>query len=252
MANAKMLFIDIETSPNLAYVWRMFKENVSLPQLVETTQMISFAAKWRNRKQVFFHSDFHDGHEAMVERAFHLIDAADIVVHYNGKSFDMPHLNREFITNGFPGPPSPVQQIDLLHTMRKRFRFASNKLDHVTQQLGQAGKVQHTGFQLWRDCMAGDPKAWALMRKYNRADVTELEDLYEKVKPWIISHPHMGLYDDDTDAPDVCGRCESPNITRQGYSYTGASKFQRYRCKDCNGWSRGKKAIARVEARPVN
>ena len=252
-----MLFIDIETSPNLAYVWRLFNQNVSLSQLVEATQMISFAAKWRGSKRVEFYSDFHHSHEEMVEAAFGLLNAADAVVHYNGETFDVPHLNREFLLAGY-GPPSTFQQIDLLRTVRKRFRFTSNKLDHVTQQLGQAGKVRHTGFDLWRDCLANDPKAWSLMRKYNKGDVTELEELYEHLLPWILNHPNLALYsesiglDDEGKAMEVhvCERCpDGGDLIRQGYAYTRMSKFQRYQCKACGGWSRGKKAIARVNAR---
>lgn len=257
-----MLFIDIETSPNLAYVWRLFNQNVSLPQLVDTTQMISFAAKWRGNKRVHFYSDFHNDHTTMVKAAFDMLDEADIVVHYNGRTFDVPHLNREFLlTDGLGIPPAPFQQIDLLQTVRKRFRMASNKLDHITQQMGQAGKVRHTGFQLWRDCMAGDPKAWALMRRYNKGDVTELEELYDGLLPWIMHHPNMSMLSDsvdldpDTGKPmvvDVCERCpDGGRLIRQGYAYTKASKFRRYQCKQCGSWSRGKKAIARVDARGI-
>jgi DNA polymerase elongation subunit (family B) len=256
-----MLFIDIETSPNLAYVWRLFNQNVSLSQLVEPTEMISFAAKWRGNRKVHFFSDFHNDHATMVKAAFDMLDEADVVVHYNGRTFDVPHMNREFLLNGPGVPPSPFQQIDLLQTVRKRFRMASNKLDHITQQLGQAGKVRHTGFDLWRDCMAGDPKAWGLMRRYNRGDVTELEELYDNLLPWIMHHPNMSMYspavhlDPDTGKPmevHVCERCPNGgHLIRKGYAYTKASKFQRFRCKQCGAWSRGKKAIARVNARGI-
>ena len=40
------------------------------------------------------------------------------------------------------GMPSPFVQIDLLKN-RKAARFASNKLDHVAQQLGVGAKVKH-------------------------------------------------------------------------------------------------------------
>ncbi len=53
----KILTIDIETSPNLAHVWGLWNQNVGLPQLLEPTQMISFAAKWYETKSVQFYSD---------------------------------------------------------------------------------------------------------------------------------------------------------------------------------------------------
>ena len=42
----------------------------------------------------------------MLKRIYDLIDEADVVVHYNGKSFDMPTLSKEFIGQGW-SPPAP-------------------------------------------------------------------------------------------------------------------------------------------------
>jgi len=252
----RILVIDIETSPNLAYVWRLFKENVSLSQLRETGQVISFAAKWHGEKRIEFHSDFDfstnefGGHEAMVRRAWELMDEADMIVHYNGTTFDIPHLNREFILLGLT-PPSPHKNIDLLTTARKRFRFTSNKLDHVAQQLGIGAKVKHIGFDLWRLCMAGDPAAWRLMRKYNRGDVVITDALYEKFLPWIGSHPHYAMFvETKTGFENVCGRCGG-RLTRQGRAYTAVGVFQRYQCVKCKSWSRGKHRLMGVDARPI-
>ncbi|HEY8058754.1 MAG TPA: ribonuclease H-like domain-containing protein, partial [Acidimicrobiales bacterium] len=170
----KTLLLDIETSPNVAYTWGLFDQNVGLNQLVSTTEVICFAAKWQGQRKMHFFSDFHDGHEDMVLSAHALLDEADVVVHYNGTKFDIPHLNREFITALLP-PPSPFKQIDLWRVVRQRFKFASTKLAHVAPALGLEGKTSHEGFDLWRKCMAGDEAAWRKMRTYNRRDVELLE-----------------------------------------------------------------------------
>jgi hypothetical protein len=141
-----------------------------------------------------------------------------------------------------------VQEIDLLEVVKGNFRFISNKLQHVSTQLGLAGKVEHTGFELWKDCMAGDAKAWALMKKYNSGDVTLTEELYDRLRPWIRNHPHMGLYSGEE---EVCSRCGSDDLERRGFTFTAVSKFQRFRCKGCGSWSRGKYAVDRVDARGV-
>ncbi len=250
----KILVLDIETSPNLAYVWRLFKENVSLAQLRETGQVISFAAKWHGTKRVEFDSVFDfsteemTGGDSMVNHAWELMNEADMIVHYNGTSFDIPHLNREFLLRGLT-PPSPHKNIDLLTTMRKRFRFVSNKLDHVAQQMGVGAKVSHTGFDLWRRCMEGDPAAWRMMRTYNKGDVVITDKVYTKALPWIVSHPHMGLYSADPETP-VCGKCNSTDLVRQGHAFTSVGKFQRFRCNGCGGWSRGKNRVDGVTIRP--
>lgn len=239
----KLLVIDIETSPHLADVWGLWNQNVGLNQLRESTRLICFAAKWVGESKVFFASEFHDGQEDMLALAYRLIDEADAVVHWNGTSFDMPHLNREFIKAGSP-PPSPVVEIDLMKTAKRKFRFASNKLQYVSTYLGLDGKVQHEGHTLWVKCMAGDAKAWAAMRKYNKQDVVLTEQVYERLKPWISAHPNVNLA-----GGDGCPQCGSADLQKRGFATTQVSKFQRYRCNQCGAWSRSGKAETRVDIR---
>lgn len=243
----KILTLDIETAPNLAYVWGMFKQNVGLSQLVETGEVISFAAKWHGKKKVLFYSVYHDGKEAMIQAAHDLISEADIVVHYNGKSFDMPWLNREFLLAGLE-PPAPYRQVDLLLVVRKQFNFTSNKLDHVAQKLDLGAKTSHTGFQLWLDCMAGKASAWKLMKQYNKHDVALTEKLYDKLLPWINPHPNMGLYNGEV---HCCPKCGSKDLQKRGYAYTNASVFQRYACNGCGGWSRGSRRVDTTGQRDI-
>lgn len=247
--SARILVLDIETSPNLAYVWGLFKQDVSLSQIHSTGQVISFAARWHGSKQIEFWSDHHNGHAEMLGRAWKLLDEADIVVHWNGTSFDIPHLNREFALAGM-APPSPFKQVDLCLIVRKQFRFVSNKLDHIAHQLGVGGKLGHAGFGLWLACLAGDDKAWSTMRRYNRRDVEITDKVYEQLKPWIPSHPHVGLYELDPET-NRCGRCGSEDLGWRGFAVTSLSKFRRYQCKGCGGWGRAKIKETGVDARPV-
>jgi len=75
----RLLTLDIETSPNLAHVWGLFKQNIGLNQLMESGQVISFAAKWHGDKKVLFYSDHHNGHDVMVQAAHDLLSEADAV-----------------------------------------------------------------------------------------------------------------------------------------------------------------------------
>lgn len=255
--SARILVLDIETSPNLAYVWGLFNQNIALNQIAETGEVLSVAAKWRHdQKRVQFHSVYDFDQEcvaysakcAMVRNTWDLLDEADIVVHYNGFAFDIPHLNREFAQAGLK-PPSPYKQVDLLQVARRQFRFASNKLDHVSRELGVGGKVQTGGFDLWLACMAGDRKAWERMRRYNVNDVRITDKVYERMLPWISNHPHVGLYADDPEV-NVCGRCGG-RLQRRGYATTALGRFQKFWCRDCGGWSRSAKRLTGVDARPA-
>lgn len=244
----RALVIDIETSPNLAHVWSLWNQNVSLSQLQEVGQVISFAAKWLDSKKVEYRSDFHDGHDVMIRRAHELFDEADAIIHYNGTRFDVPHLQREFLLAGL-NPPSPHKNIDLLRTVRAQFRFASNKLDHVSAQLGLGGKVAHTGHDLWVRCMAGDAKAWALFKRYNIQDIALTEALYYRLLPWIVGHPHRGLIDGI--AAQSCGKCGGTHLQKRGFEFTATGRFQRLQCQGCGAWSREARRITAVDARPV-
>jgi hypothetical protein len=245
----KVLLIDIETTPNLAHVWGLWNQNVGLNQLLEATEMFSFAAKWLDGKKTQFFSTFHDGKEQMVQAAWNYLNEADVVVGWNSKAFDVKHLNREFLLAGMQ-PPSPFKQVDLLLEVRKVFKFPSNKLQYVSTILGYEGKVSHSGHQLWIDCLAGDAKAWAKMRTYNKQDVDLLEPLYLQLRPWI-STPNPALYG-DTDE-HACPACGSEDFTRQGYAFTKLGQFQRYLCSSpkCGKWFRGGTRVAAVDLREV-
>lgn len=229
----KVLFIDIETSPLVAYTWGMWDQNVGLNQLIEPTRMLCFAAKWLGEKQTLFASEHGDGRQTMVQIAHDLLDQADVVVHFNGQKFDIPHLNREFIEAGLT-PPAPYVQVDLLLAARKRFKFPSNKLQYITTALGMEGKAEHEGFDLWKKCLAGDAHAWKRMEKYNRQDVKVTEALYNRLLPWLPSHPSRRLYD----GISGCPTCGSAHLQRRGFAYTKLSEFQRFQCQDCGSYFR--------------
>lgn len=243
----RILTIDIENRPNLGYIWDLWNQNLGLGQLVEVAETISFAAKWHGSKKVEFYSVYHHGKEEMLAQAHRLLSEADVVVGYNSKNFDMKHLNREFVLAGMD-PPAPYQQVDLYLAVKRQFKFTSNKLDHVATELGLGSKTEHTGFKLWRDCMAGSEKAWALMRKYNKQDVVITEKLYDKLKPWILGHPQVGLYEG---LADVCPNCGSGDYQSRGLAYTAVSIYQRFRCNDCGKWFRGNKRVEGSNVRGI-
>lgn len=237
----RILTLDIETAPALAHVWRLWDENIPLARLVEHGTVICFGAKWLDERNVMTFSDFHDGHEAMVEAAHRLIDEADAIVHYNGTRFDMKHLRREMLLQGLT-PPSPHRDIDLLGVVKREFKFDSNKLDFVAQELGLGAKVKHDGFELWKGCMADDPKAWRKMLTYCRGDVRLTEKLYKRLMGWHRSHPNVALYDG---LEDVCPTCATADIMKRGIAYTPTRRYQRYQCQNpsCGRYFRGKNAL---------
>ena len=244
---SKILLLDIETSPNLAHVWGIWQQNVGINQLLESSKTLCFAAKWLGDDKIYFSSSYKTSHKKMLKEIHNLIDEADAVIHYNGTKFDMPTLNKEFLLANMT-PPSPVKQIDLLQVAKKQFRFVSNKLDYVSQQLGLGKKTAHMGHELWVRCMNKDPEAWALMEEYNINDVILLERVYNKFIPWIKHHLNLNNFSDEI----VCPNCGKNHYQKRGFSYTTTSIFQRYACKECGNWFRGNKNLSTKTEKVVN
>lgn len=241
----KILHLDIETAPNAAYVWGLFKENIPIARIINSGYVLSWAAKWNKEKEIFFdslkpaaNSLENKSPKLMLGRIHRLLDQADVVVHYNGQSFDIPTLNKEFVTHGFR-PPSTYKQVDLLKVVREQFRFPSNKLDYVLKALNLGAKVRHPGFEMWIKCMAGDHKSWDDMIRYNKHDVRVLERLYHRLLPWIKGHPNIGAYEDVA----VCPHCGGHHVQRRGYAVTRNMKYPQFQCQTCGTWFRNNKTV---------
>ena len=232
--NARILCLDIETRPILAYVWQLKADYIPPAMIVDPGGVMCFAAKWFGEPKIHFASDHHDGHESMLRQAWSLIDQADWIIGYNSRGFDLRHLRREFIVTGL-GPPSPHRDIDLLPGIRARFKFPSNKLTEVATELGIGKKVEHSGWALWRDCMAGDDKAWALMRKYNKHDVVLTEETYCRVRAWLPNHPNINMHRDVR--VSGCHVCGSDDLDDAGFKYAQTRAYKQFRCNVCGAYS---------------
>lgn len=238
----KVLTVDIETAPAVAYVWSLWDQNIAPSQVIEPSRVLCFAAKWWHEKRVLFGSEFHNGREQFLEYAWQLFDEADVVVTYNGVKFDIPHLQREWVLLGW-GPPSPWVDVDLLRVFRSRFKFLSNKLGYVTDALGLDTKLETGGMSLWTRVLAGDPKAWEQFKKYNKQDVQISQQLAEQVLPWIKG-PHMGLLSGN---PAACYACGSVELAPAGAVYTKTAKYPKMVCV-CGAWN---KLLRSGETRPA-
>ena len=244
----KILFFDLETTPNLVWTWGLFNQNISIGQVVKPTEILCFGARWMGSKKVIFKSVHHDGKDAMLAELHKLMDEADYISGWNSKGFDHKLINGAFILNKML-PPSPVKDLDLLATSRANFRFTSQKLDWVAKSLEIGEKVKHAGFEMWVKCMADDPKAWREMKKYQIQDVNILIDIYEEFKPWMgNNHPNAAIFNGK---PDSCIVCGSESLQSRGQAYTSTGAYPRYQCQSCGKWQRGKTALASSNNRNI-
>lgn len=237
----KLLLLDIETAPLVVFCWGLFDQNISHKHIVSAGYVLCWSAQWYGSDEIFFDSVHHSSPRKMLQGIHKLLDEADCVIHYNGKKFDIPVLNAEFLKHDIK-PPAPYRQIDLYQVVKATFRLPSNKLDYVLQHVDMPGKEPNEGMELWKGCMDGKDSSWADMRRYNTGDTARLGPLYERLRPWIKSHPNHGLYDEP--GLPVCTNCGSGHLQRRGYSYTPLNKFARYRCMACGTW--GREAISEL------
>jgi DNA polymerase elongation subunit (family B) len=228
----KILALDIETAPNLAFVWGLWNQNIGINQIEASGYTLCYSAKWVGSKPIIFDSLHINSSKKMIKGLHKLMNEADAILHYNGKKFDIPTINKEFVTLGLT-PPSPYKHIDLLNVCRQNFRFPSNKLDYISQALGLGEKVRHNGHELWVGCMRDDHESWKVMERYNKHDVVLLEKLYEKLKPWIKNHPNHNLYNNG-----CCTNCGSDKLQSRGYGMTNANVYRRVYCTSCGTWMR--------------
>ena len=236
----KILFYDIETAPNLSYVWGHYQQDVIAHE--REWYMLCFAWRWGHQKRVNACAlpDFKKAYAEDPENDYHVVkklhelfDEADVIVAHNGDAFDYKKANARFVKHGL-GPASPVSSVDTLKVARKYFKFTTNHFNSLGKFLDIGVKTDTGGFKTWAGCMRGDPKSWKIMVKYNKQDINLLYDVYLALRPWMTNHPNTNMYTEH----DGCPTCGSNRMMRRGYKVTKTMRYVQMQCQSCRGYSR--------------
>lgn len=237
MVKSKILFLDVENSPNLSWIWGHYEQNAI--GVEKAWHLLSFSAKWQGGKQITKglcdYSGYKDDKEndyQLVSDLYDLISQADVIVAHNGDKFDIKKINTRLVHWTFT-PPKPYKTVDTLKVARRHFAFNSNKLDDLGEFLGLGRKTETGGKSLWFDCMSGNKSAWKKMKEYNAQDVILLEKVYNELLPWINNHPRV------SNKEMACPKCGSDELQNRGKQITVTGlEYQRYQCQSCGGWCR--------------
>ena len=241
-SNPKILILDIETAPMKAFVWKRWKENISLEQTISEWFMICWSAKWLGNSTIYSacltsEEILNEDDKRITGNMADLLDEADVVVAYNGCAFDLPKIQTRMIVHGIK-PVSAYKVIDPKVIAKKQFGFSSNKLDSLARMFGFKTKLETT-FELWRDCMEGKQEALDYMLEYNQYDVELLEKVYLKMVPYAKGLPNLNVYrDHDKLLCPVCG-CE--HVEKIEDYHTNTNTYDQYRCLKCGAISRSRK-----------
>lgn len=234
----KILLYDVESFPNLAYIWGKYEQN-AIGDFVKERMVVCFSWKFLGEKSVHHlalpmfkgYNKSRPNNKALVKQLHKLISSADIVVAHNVDKFDDKMSNTDFIKNGLL-PPPPHRTIDTLKVARKYFAFNSNKLDDLGQALGLGRKVRTGGFSLWVGCMEGKKTAWRRMKFYNNGDVVLLEKILLREAPWMTDYPDL------RGGGNECVVCAGADFQSRGVYRTRISVGTRYQCKGCGHWTK--------------
>lgn len=230
---AKVLFLDIETSPLLGWTWSLGQQYVSPSQVLDWSSVLCWAAKWEHERRVLSASTWGKPYADMMREVHELLDEADVVVHFNGAAFDLRVLRREFALLGFL-PPSPFKQLDLYLSIRRAMRFETTRLGHLVQRF-ELGQKKDAPMHVWLDAMRGREKARKALVAYNRHDVLLTERLYRRVRPWLPDHWNRSTLE----GRPCCPYCGGSNSRSNGLRYGATGVYTRLQCLDCGGWFRG-------------
>lgn len=234
----KILLFDIETAPNLGYIWGKYEQDVIA--FKEHWYIISFAWKWMGEKNSYVKAlnDFKGykvgeaNDKELVKLLWSLFNQADIIIAHNGNSFDIRKANARFLKHNLQ-PPSPYKSIDTLLIARRYFKMDSNKLDDLGDYFGIGRKLQTGGFQLWLGCIAGEKKSWTKMKSYNKHDVILLEKVYMRLRSWNTTHPDLNLI---YNTINNCPVCRSKKIIADKVIRTKTTRWQSYKCLECGAF----------------
>ncbi len=126
--------------------------------------------------------------EALVKLARRL-ESCDVVVTWNGRSFDIPFLTTRLLKNNLdPRPVASKRHIDLNEVVRSRLRLTFTYLDHVCDFFGIAKKNSPMGMdvpQLYVRAMEGDRKALGAIRDHCLDDLQATRKVYLRLKPLL-------------------------------------------------------------------
>lgn len=236
---SNILIIDMERLPGLAKVWDQKTSFVPHHKFERLPSTICFAARRYGFPGEEFWADWDQGHEAMVRRSWELYDRADIVVTYNGISFDNKNFRTDWEVYGL-GEPAPWKDVDLFR-VNKNLGLVSYSMQHAARVLGIGGKDGHYDANVAERAMGGSVKDQLDLRRYNIGDIKLTEKMYDRRRGSMPSHPHMGVTDDLS-----CNQCGSTRLAPAGEYTAQVLVFPAYRCTRCGGRVKDRKSCGRV------
>lgn len=235
----RVLYWDIETSLMPVAIFQLNHNDYIDPSaILEDRYVIAACWKWEGEKEVHsvsvlddpkrYKKNPHDD-RYVIETLHKVLSEADVIIHHNGDSFDKRYVDTRILKLNL-SPLPPITSIDTYKIAKQRFLFASNKLNYLGTFLGLGEKI-HTTPGLWMRVMKGDKAAVKEMTVYCKQDVSLLEKIFLKLRPYCSSHVNRALF-----GGVGCPRCGSEHVQSRGTHKAITRTYKRLQCQNCGGW----------------
>lgn len=238
MKKPRILFLDIETTPNLMFMWRLGKQYATYDNIHKERKVSCICYKWAGEKKIHSlemnmllhdltkHDDEAD--KKMLESFCKVYQDADLAVAHNGIKFDISFIRSRLVKYKLPDIAPVV--LDDTYLASKGIGFNSHKLDYLSQYLGIGKKSPHP-YQLWVDVMRGSDEALIKTVDYCKQDVRLLEKVYEKLLPYIKTKLNRAVFSRDR---KLCPSCGVDALISKGNRVTLAlGTRKRMQCSSC-------------------
>jgi hypothetical protein len=235
MTKAKILIIDIETSPNIVMSWACSKQFVGHTQIIGERQIVCISYKWHGEDKVYNH---HWGFskqcdKKLLEKIIPVMNKADLIVGQNHERFDIKWINTRVIYHRLE--PINVKTLTLVDTMKMakaNFYFNSNSMAYMSKYLKIEQKMDGGGWtRIKKIILEKDKEALLEHIDYCDGDIKTTEELFDVLRPYCEMTKSLGLI--ETGDRDTCPSCASDDRQKWGFFYTKVGKYQKYRCNGC-------------------
>ena len=240
-AYGKLIVLDIETTPHLAYTFGLRKTTIPMENVLKESSILSFCWKIYGEAEVFYEAiplsqeDKWDDRE-LVLKLHKLFNKIGGCAGHNLANFDIPTITRRFFHYGLPPVPK-FHVIDTLTMAKDTGRGLSNKLAYLTrgQSEEKSSHGKFPGMSLWLQYLAGNPEAYQEMQHYNILDVRSNEILLNRLRPYSnVYIPGQREAAEESGKPTCL--CGSNDLQARGFYTTRTGRYQRYRCNTCGKW----------------
>lgn len=252
----KVLTIDLERVPGVARMhlfspYDLKRVNYLGPEKWESLpRTVCFTAKWHGKAKPIFVAEWQqpDDPHHVARKAWDLIDAADLVVTYNGDRSDLKWLRTGWLDAGLP-EPRPFKSVDLFK-LQRRWDLERRSLGYLLERLSMASKSGHYNADEALAACAGNRAAQKALRDYNVNDVAITEQLWLRVRHLLPQN--LGVYYNDATDVTRCPHCgEADTLKASGWYTADVQRYGLLTCTACGGHARNNHVKSRATVRGV-